>query len=434
MPTITSIGAAAARGFGFGTTQNPVPNIGPFILKAPTRVQGAALFDDGSLLTAVLAGGGIQTTVFSPGAHISSSSKVFPIGSSGDVNVQAVDAGVGTLGQSAGYVRQDSSQTVIIARTSVTNFGGGGTTGVASWYDAASGDTYLVSGLYAASGASTTQPVMRKMNSAGTVQWGKAYGSTLSPTGNTIVAVGITGNSSHIYLTVADFNSLDYRPRILKISKSNGTIVNAYVWDFKSSFFFPDVITAPTTDASGNLYFAVQNGVDVSPDVVGVTLLKYNSDMSTRLAAVTVRGTGFVYDGYGGGCAVDSITGNVYWVMPDGNSGATYLQTNSSLIPQLARNISGSGVRNVSSVTTLGNLYCYTKGDFVYALPINGSKTGVYTVDSDTITYSALPLPTYATSSRSMASTSYNDYTTAITNTTATPTTSTGVSINYVNL
>lgn len=434
MPTITSIGAAAARGFGFGTTQNPVPNIGPFILKVPTRMQGAVLFADGSLLAAVTSGGDIQTTVFSPGTHTSSSSKLFGIGSSGDVNVQAVEAGVGTLGQSLGYVRQDISQTVIIARTSVTNFGSGGTVGVASWHDAASGDTYLVSDLYAVSGASFTQPVMRKMNSAGTVQWGKAYGSTLGPTGNSILTVGVTGNSSHIYLTVADYNSLDYRPRILKISKSNGTIVNAYVWDFKSSFFFSNIITAPTTDSSGNLYFAVQNGVDVSPDVVGVTLLKYNSDMSTRLAAVTVRGTGFVYDGYGGGCAVDSVTGNVYWVMADGNSGATYLQTNSSLVPQLARNISGSGSREISSVTTLGNLYCYTKNAFVYALPTNGSKTGVYTVGSDTITYSALPLPTYATSSRSMASTSYNDYTTSITNTTATPTTSTGVSINYVNL
>lgn len=430
MPQLSHFGSVSARGFGLTLPGGGGPNISPFIARitTPSILYGSVLFTDGSLL--VLAGGWPfgDFTVLNKTSHAPGASKRLAQFVDYYTDIGPATADEGTLAYIEAYARVDETNTLVQTRRLMNNFFWGGSPGTTAVYDSASGSTFLTSGLYATGSSSYTTPHARRISSAGNLVANMNFSTNSSFNAyETVLSSAV--NSSYLYVAVADYDTTG-KPLVWRFGTSGGGLGTGtpYAPNFSSS---TADITTLATDSAGNLYFGAYDGTNG-----GTTLFKYNSSMSSKLASVRISdyyvGGGI---GNGGAAAVDSITGDVYWLIGTGGSTALLLKTNSSLTPQFARqvsiNVGGAGWK---SLQVVGNVLSFRNQDsgYVFVLPKDGSKTGTYNVGGGTVTYSSLSLPSYATVSAGW--TAILGYNTPRTFNTSTPTESTGTAFSVSSL
>lgn len=144
-------------------------------------------------------------------------------------------------------------------------------------------------------------------------------------------------------------------------------------------------------DSSGNIYLSGS----ATGGEQGLVAVKINSSNAVTWAKRTYSGSGNTYQG--GGVAVDS-SGNVYVCGSATIDGAPYKgiinKYNSSGILQWSQTLSSASAIFLKSIKILnsslyvtGNIERTNNDIFSAVLPINGSKTGTYTVGGTSITY-----------------------------------------------
>jgi hypothetical protein len=420
-------GAASARGFGlFGGTE---ANISPYIVRVTTSgatISSAQLFEDGSML--VLSGTSVSVADFAilaAGTHTSGTAKRLASSFTDFYQSQNSPTNTaGTLSYVTSFARVDKTNSPIQTNDSVNSYGWGGSSGTASSYVSSTGDTYLVSGLFATATATGGTPHIRQISSSGTLSANRNF-STQSTYDDTIVPLSCSADLSNVYVTAANYNTSV--PTIWRLPTNLSSALPYVPLGFVGTTGY---ITNVAIDPSGNIYFAARDNTNG-----GTTLFKYSAAFGSKLAAVCLPGVS-IYDTAQSSVAIDPLNGEVYWLIGTNTSVAQIIKTNSSLIPQFARQIAISFVTasGWADLQVLGNAIAFRNRDSgcAFVLPKNGSKTGTYSISPATFTYTTVSLPSYSSVSSDWTSTS--GFSTTRSFTVSTPSTSSQPALSVASL
>jgi len=427
MPVIGTKGAASAQGFGF-TTPSGAQGVAPFISRLTTSVLGANLFDDGAVLVTGSNPPFSNVGILAPITHTNSGTKTTNLFNGTNLlnNVAKVSSSVGVVGYIDGFSTVSKTNTIGLAKNSINTAYWGGETGTVTAVDSA-GNIYLVSALYPESGGGQPVPCLRKYNSSGVLQWNRSYSSDSSFAGGSgATPSGMAVNSSYVYLTVRDSNF--QRPAIVSINSSDGSVVSARY--FSESLYSTD-ITTPALDSSGNVYFAVSDYVNG-----GTNLYKYAPALASVVAVRNISGYGSVRDT---SCvSIDSLTGDVYWLLSVTWNNDNITKTSSALSSPstIAVTDDTTSYSYGGDLQIVSNAMCFTnsRAKLIYVLPLNGTKTGTYSVGGASVVYSTRTAPSLTTPAVSGTSLSYYTQTQTITTANVTYSTGTTFSVSSVDL
>ena len=423
MPVLCTKGSLAVQAFGFTNVNAQIIN--PYIVRVttPSYLNGASLFSDGSLL--VLANSGslgnysvLAANTRTPSASVSLGMYV----TNNESDQSPVTNNKGTMPYIEGFARVNPSATLLLAKQAVNAYGTGGTVGTGVAYDDTSGETFHVSDLYATGASTFTTPHIRKFNSSGTLVANLNI-STDSAYNDIILTQGCAIDSTYVYISTVGYTL--GAPIVWVLSRSLGSATPYIPSGFTSSVFAR--MSEIAVDASNNIYFCVYDSTNG-----GTTLFKYSSGMATKLYAVTLSG---YTPSNGASVAVDNATGNVYWVIGTSGTNALILQTNSSLTPLFAKQISISTTGdNWSDMQISNDAMCFVNksSGYAFVLPKNGTRTGTYSVGGGTVIYSSVSIPSYSSTSGTWATTT--GYSTTRSYTVTTPTSSAGTAFSVSSL
>lgn len=273
-------------------------------------------------------------------------------------------------------------------------------------------------------GANPVATLFAKYNSSGTIQWQRKL----------TFASGIIGYAMAIDSSENFYSAGEYGANGMVVKyDSSGTL------QWQRQLTGSSILPYEAVATSSNVYIT---GWATVGGVVASLIMKIDSSGST----VWSRTLGFTGDTYGNSIALDSSE-NVYITGPfnNGTNNDIFLaKYNSSGTIQWQRKISTTGTDTVggNGISIIGDKI-YLAGTtnvssnnkfFMAVLPTNGSKTGTYTVGSNSFTYAASTLtdasisftnaaasatastPTYTDASRSetIVSSSYTANTTII--------------------
>lgn len=257
-----------------------------------------------------------------------------------------------------------------------------------------SGNSHIVGYSYFAP-IDATRLVVTKYNTSGTIQWQRRLGSAFSV--GEAIAVDSSGN---VFVTGEGNNG----KIIIAKYDSSGTIQ----WQISSSS--SGTGEGLTTDSSGNIYVL---GKQTSPVGIGFVIKMNTSGSILWQRSVTAPQNNAVLNGI----AVDNSS-NVYVSgeadFATGTARDILLaKFDSSGTIQWQRRISGAdsdyswdiAVDSSGSVIFSADTWLGSYGMFIGVIPTDGSKTGSYTVGSQTFTY-ASGSTTIATSSLSFSTSS----------------------------
>lgn len=341
--------------------------------------------------------------------------------SSGNLYLTGISEVTGTGNYFLTLVKYDNSGTLLFQRQ--YNWGlDAGYSGVAM-VDS-SGNIYVVSKSNNLGGTIKIQ----KFDSSLVKQWERSYNDTFSPTIN---AGGFSlASSGNLYISGSGIAAPAYTnyPVLLKYNSSGVLQWQRNLTGASNSTYFS---TGNAVDSSENVYVCGGIGNSSSSDTL---IAKYNSSgtlqWQRQLAGASTSEAQ--------GLALDS-SNNVYISGKSGSTGFV-VKYNSSGTIQWQRNIS-NGVNIIAGgmfVDANGDIYpsysIYTGAytPLIGKLPNDGSKTGTYTVGSQTITYAAssytgsTPSLTETTPTLTDASSSSTVVTTTLTSGTTSYTTSLG--------
>jgi uncharacterized delta-60 repeat protein len=282
-------------------------------------------------------------------------------------------------------------------------------------YDAGTGIAVDPSGnvyISGNTGASNTNMLAVKYNSAGTVLWQRTLSSGTEDIG-LAMAVDSSGNA---YLCGASDTSGSYDFQIAKYDTSGTIQWQRRLFGAGSS---QDIARGIATDSSGNVYICGSGNAAGTYDIY---VAKYDTSGTIQWQ----KRLGSASDDNGTGVAVDS-SGNVYICGDNGSvPGILVAKYNSSGVLQWQRTLSSTSVQTFSGgikVDTSGNFYVtgttyYSTAFITFKLPTDGTLTGtygpfIYAVSTMT---DATPTFTSATSSLTSATSSLSESTPTLTN------------------
>jgi len=445
MPLLGTRGAASAKGFGF---TNLVSLGGPHWFMTQNRGTSNYLQVDVSGLT-VDSAFNVYTNGFSMPSSNLQAFQIFKIDKTGTVqwqrNLSASSTtyvaqgnditfdssgnlyltGISEVTGSGSYfltlVKYDNSGTLLFQRQYNwgLEYGYSGKVRVDS-----SGNIYVVSKSNNLGGTIKIQ----KFDSSLVKQWERSYNDTFSPTIN---AGGFSlASSGNLYISGSGVAAPTYTnyPVLLKYNSSGVLQWQRNLTGASNSTYFT---TGNAVDSSENVYVCGQINNGSSANIL---IAKYNSSgtlqWQRQLAGASTSEAQ--------GLALDS-SGNVY-VAGTSSSTGVVVKYNSSGTIQWQRNIGNSSgvLGGAMFVDANGDIYpsylIYTGAytPLISKLPSDGSKTGTYTVGSQTITYAAssltgsTPSLTETTPTLTDASSSSTVVTTTLTSGTTSYTTSLG--------
>lgn len=268
-----------------------------------------------------------------------------------------------------------------------------------------SSDNIYACGFTSNAGAGGNDVIMVKYNSSGTLQWQKTYGNSSNQSG-----YGAAIDSSDDVIQVGYDDGYSPRAGLILKRNSSGTLQWARaLYHATDIVFFGDA----AVDSSDNIY-VVGNSGTVGQNVI---LAKYNSS-GGHFWTKTLTGTSNGNASYA--VAVDDATSSVY-LTADIDSGLHLVKYNTSGTLQWQRSISGAGVEAGHGLTldASGNPVVIGRTDsdgaggtdiVVARLPADGSGTGTY----GSLTYAASSL-TASSASYTNATVSYTDGTSSLT-------------------
>lgn len=253
-----------------------------------------------------------------------------------------------------------------------------------------SGNVYSI-GWANNSGTPAQSTYVIKYNSSGTVQW--VY---IAPITSAVCYSGSVDSSGNI-IGVGNMTNGSYQGAYLMKMNNAGTIQWQTAYSVTRSSYFQ----GSTTDSSGNVYAVGTSAQTASPYYNRVILFKFNSSGTLQWQRRLYNASANV----GGSIQVVSTNsnGDVFVGFTDVNSQYAYVaKYNSSGTIQWQRQVSVSGS---SGYTKFDSISC--SNDFVLVgvrlsgspvtpaylkLPVDGSKTGTYTLASRSVIYEASSL------------------------------------------
>jgi hypothetical protein len=377
MPTIITRGAESAKAFGFAGGSAPVPNT-ITVFSANLDTPTAAIIN---------AAGVVQVSGIDSVALPYYPTVAFFNSSLSTVNYSNK---VGTQGYGyapAGYTSTGLAVQSHNANTTIYNASTGATVSSNYWdtgyayggipltfqiINPATDYIYTLTQYYDLTSTYLWSHV-RCQDTSGTTKWGVYYvaiGSDTVP-----CAIGFLPVSSRVVILVANLsvNLLE----IVQFNASTGAFVSSTQINSSST------IGSLVCDSSDNIYVAYSNG--------GFTIAKLNTSYT---AAWTYKYTNITYIYYDG-MTVDP-SGNIWYASADNSTNTlAILKINSSGSVLLARTLrstaGGTQASGFGINATTTNLYVpMGQTNTVAVLPLDGSKTGTYSVGGYTITYSSI--------------------------------------------
>ena len=298
----------------------------------------------------------------------------------GTNDVSSTYYGITTKWDSSGTLQW--SKSFVLGNGSVMYNSGGGAD--------SSGNVYSI-GWANNSGTPAQSTYVIKHNSSGTVQW--VY---ITPTTSAVCYSGSVDSSGNI-IGVGNMTNGSYPGAYLMKMNNAGTIQ----WQTAYSVTRASYFQGSTTDSSGNVYAVGTSAGSTSPYYSRVVLFKFNSSGTIQWQRRLYNASANV----GGSIQVVSTNsnGDVFVGCQDNNLQYAYFaKYNSSGTIQWQRQVSVSGS---SGSTRFDSISC--SNDFVLVgvrlsgspvtpaylkLPVDGSKTGTYTLASRSVIYEASSL------------------------------------------
>ena len=239
-----------------------------------------------------------------------------------------------------------------------------------------------------------------KANSSGVRQWFYNFKVDSTTTGNYGISVDSSGN---IYVASRFSASASYKGVVTKFASTPTVTWSKYMGGGSNNYNgSPPQGNSVITDSAGNVYVATSN--ETSPSVSQTVLLtKYNSSGTQQWSRQILIGR---YNLYTGGIQIDS-SDNLYICYSENLSAAPFVQAgvakyNSSGTIQWQRgmylqsnsaqqtNVMSIYVTNVLAWVISDNSGTSAAQNLVLTtVPLDGTKTGNYTVGSQTLSYFA---------------------------------------------
>jgi len=386
MPLLTTLTEAALRSYGFSrgvAANNYVATLssanGDFTKGVMTDA-GGNIYLAGRAVT-----GGQQSGLFArinPGATA--------------ISFQVATNTVSGTGNYLGMASDGTSFYTVGAQTSAGNLVKYNNAGVVQWQrritpsanaiqvNSVAVDTAgnVIVGGYSWSGAGFYHEAVGKYNSSGTYQWGWSIYTGQNNFGYAVA----TDSTNAVY--ICGTGGSGYGAMLMKLNAAGTVLQNRVFYASGTNF----TIWAAVCDSADNLLVMGTYG-----DTGGSFVMKLNSSSVIQWQRIIQIQSGQDQSGI----AVDA-TGAVYAV----TAGSHIIKYNSSGVIQWQRSFTRtSGTTQLTAIRIDGDNYVITggtdttSGDIVLAkLPIDGTKTGTYTVGSSSFVYAASSLSDTAAS------------------------------------